>query len=137
MSLIPLTGGAYEAHSLAAAAQRQVNLYSEPIPGGTGEPAPVALFPTPGLRTLATMPQAPVRGIHSATNGALYVVAGAGVYAVSTAWGTTLLGSITGGRTNPVSMADNGLELVIVDGSTNGWKVTLASNAFAQIADPT
>lgn len=135
---VVLTGGAYRAHSLVSAAQRQVNLYSEPVPGNLTEPAPVALYPTPGLRALVTMAQAPIRGLHRATNGTLYVVAGSGVYAVSSAWtASSLLGSITGGPLTPVSMADNGLQLVIVDGSANGWTVTLANNAFARIVDPT
>ena len=134
---VALTGGAYTAHSLIAAAQRQVNLYSEPVPGNLTEPAPMTLYPTPGLTALVTLPQAPVRGLHRATNGTLYAVAGSGVYAVTSAWSASLLGSITGGPITPVSMADNGLEMVIVDGSANGFVVTLASNAFAQINDPT
>jgi hypothetical protein len=139
MTTSRLTGGAYSARSLVASAQRQVNLFSEPLPPQEGEESPVALYPTPGLRLLCTLPQGPVRGIHRATNGAVYVVAGSGVYAISSAWVATLLGTITPylWLTTPVSMADNGLQLVIVDGSPLGWQVTLATNAFAQIVDST
>ena len=132
-----LTGGAYQARSLLASAQRQLNLYSEAVPAPEGEPALVILYPTPGLRILTTLPQGPVRGIKQTTSGAVYVVAGSGVYLMSAAWSATLLGSITPGLTTPVSMADNGLSLVIVDGTASGWTVTLNSNVFAPIADPT
>ncbi len=33
-------------------------------------------------------------------------------------------------------MTDNGLTLVVVDGSSGGWTVTLADNSFAAISDP-
>ncbi|HEX3574567.1 MAG TPA: hypothetical protein VHU42_08215 [Rhodopila sp.] len=137
MTTIRLTGGAYQARSVIASAQRQVNLYSEAMPQQEGEPAVMTLYPTPGLRVLATLPQGPIRGIRATTSGAVYVVAGSGVYAMAADWSYTLLGSITEGVTTPVSMADNGLQLVIVDGSTNGWMVTLATNAFAPIVDST
>lgn len=34
-------------------------------------------------------------------------------------------------------MADNGVTLVLVDGTPNGYTVTLATNAFAPLVDPT
>jgi hypothetical protein len=135
---VNLTGAAYQARSVVAAAQRQLNLYSEPIPAAEGEPARAALFPTPGLTLLGTVGPGPIRGLWQATNQQLYCVSGSNVYAVNTStWVGTLLGTITAIRTNPVSMMDNGLQLAIVDGSTNGWQVTLSSNAFAQIVDGT
>jgi hypothetical protein len=134
---MPLTGGAYTAHSLIAAAQRSVNLYAEPVPKGQLEASPVAHYPTPGTRLLSTVGTGPIRGIRQATTGGVYVVSGAGVYAVNpTTWAGTHLGDITFGLTTPVSMADNGLDLVIVDGTANGWDVNLAGNTMTQIADP-
>jgi hypothetical protein len=134
---VALTGGAYTARSVIAAAQRQVNLFTEPMAEQEGEGSPASLYPTPGLRLLATLPQGPIRGIKTTTTGSVYVVAGSGVYAVASDWSYTLLGSITLGLTTPVSMADNGLQLVIVDGTPNGWQVTLATNTFAPIIDST
>lgn len=133
---IQLTGGAYQAHALAAAAQRSLNLYSEPIPKEQGEPNATAHYPTPGLRLLATLPDYPVRGIRQATTGGIYAVAGSTVYSLDAAWNATALGSINGGAA-PVSLMDNGNDLIIVDGSASGWDVTLATNAFATIADAT
>ncbi len=137
MVRIPLTGGAYKARSVIASAQRQVNLYAEPMPQAQGEPAPAALYPTAGLRLLTMFPQGPIRGLRLATNGTLYVVAGSGVYSVTSSFAAVLLGSITPGITTPVKMTDNSLTLVIVDGTASGWQVTLASNVFSQISDPT
>ena len=104
---------------------------------GAGEPASWSFYPTPGLRRLATLPQGRVRGIWQATTGGVYAVAGTGVYRLHTNdWSSTLLGSITPGIIRPVGMADNGLQLVIVDGSPNGWTITLADDTFAEITEP-
>jgi uncharacterized membrane protein len=143
MVKIALTGGAYQARSVIAAAQRCLNLYPEPSPtsssGGSaiGEPATVAHYPTPGLRLLGTLPKGPVRGIRQVTTGGVYAVGGDTVYSVDpSSWSATALGTITPGLLTPVSMQDNGLDMLVVDGTANGWDVTLSSNAFAQINDP-
>jgi hypothetical protein len=134
---IALTGGAYQARSVVASAQRCVNLYSEPMPQKQGEPAPTACYPTPGLTLRYALPDAPIRGIRQATNGHTYAVAGSGVYRLNAHASTyTLLGRITPG-TAPVSMAENTLDLIIVDGSPTGWHITLATDAFAVITDTT
>jgi len=137
MAKIPLTGGAYTAHSVVAAAQRSLNLFSEPVPEAQGEPMPAAHYPTPGTRLLATIGTGPIRGIRQCTTGGVYVVSGDSVYSVNVAnWTGTLLGSITPGLRTPVSMADNGLDMIIVDGTASGWVVNLAVNTFAPIVDP-
>ena len=139
MPRLALNGGAYQARSVIASAQRSLNLYAEPMPQQQGEPSQFAHYPTPGLTLIGTMPQAPIRGIRQATNDQTYICAGSGIYVVTSYFplATTLLGSITTGRTTPVSMQDNSLTLVIVDGSANGWTVDLGTNAFAAISDPT
>jgi PQQ-like domain len=133
---IPLTGGAYTARSVIASAQRQVNLYTEPMPPQQTEPMPAALYPTAGLRLLGTAPEAPIRGIHQAINGALYVAAGSGIYHVNDAYSFSGVGTVTAGKTTPVSMSDNGVLMAIVDGSSTGWQLTLASDAYVPITDP-
>jgi hypothetical protein len=119
---MPLTGGAYQARSVIAAAQRCVNLYVEPMPQAQGEPAPAAHYPTPGLRLLGTIGSGPIRGIRQASNGLIHVVSGSDVFLVNSPdWSTAAnIGSITAGRTNPVSMADNGTDMVLVDGTIGG-----------------
>lgn len=139
MPRLALTGGAYQARSVIASAQRSLNLYPEPLPQQQGEPAQFAHYPTPGLTPLGQLPDAPIRGIRQATNDQIYVCAGASIYVIT---GTaplryTFLGYVTPGLTTPVSMQDNSLTLVIVDGTANGWQVDLATNAYSQIVDPT
>jgi hypothetical protein len=133
MARVQLSGGAYSARSVIASAQRQVNLYSEPMPQAQGEPSPDALYPTAGLRKLATIGSGPIRGGRRCTNGNVYVVSGSGVYAVAADWSATLLGNVTAGPTTPVSIADNGTTAVVVDGSPSGWTIDLVSNAFAPL----
>jgi hypothetical protein len=136
---VPLTSGAYQSRSVIASAQRCLNLYPEQLPQETGEPMPVAHFPTPGLSLLGYTPELPVRGVRQASNGKIYMVAGAGVYRVTPGapWTFALLGSIATGRRTPVSLADNTFDLVVVDGTPGGgWSVDLATDAFAQIVDP-
>jgi hypothetical protein len=84
---------------------------------------------------LATLPEAGIRGGKRATNGNVYVVAGHGLYSIASDWTFTRLGDLTPGKHTPVSMADNGTTLVVVDGSINGWQVDLASNAFSSLND--
>jgi hypothetical protein len=134
---VALTGGAYTARSVISSAQRSLNLFPEPVPQQQGEPMPVAHYPTPGLRWLNTVGTGPIRGIRQATNGDIYVVSGSTVYLVAPGdFAGTALGNITAGLTTPVSTQDNGLDLIIVDGSANGWDVTLSDNFFQQVVDP-
>jgi hypothetical protein len=130
-----ISGGTYQARSVVASAQRCLNLYLEPLPAEVGEPSRFALYPTAGLVTLAMLPTVPVRGVYTATNGILYAVGGDTLYRVESDWTYSALGTITGWITTPVSMSDNGLQLVVVDGTINGWQLTLSDNTFAQISD--
>lgn len=137
MPRIALTGGAYQARSVIAAAQRSLNLMPEPIPPETGEPSRMAHYPTPGLTVLGTLPQNGVRGIRQATTGQIFAVAGDGVFLVNPgSWTGTQLGTITPMRPYPVGMQDDGINMVIVDGTPNGWAVNLSGNTFSQITDP-
>ncbi len=135
---VALTGGAYQARSVIASAQRCLNLYAEPMPQVQGEPAPFAYYPTPGLRLLETLPDFPVRAVRQATNGNIYAIAGQSVFRIdATTFAPTFLGNITPGVMTPASMADNGIDVVIVDGTSGGWTIHLKDDAFAPIIDPT
>jgi hypothetical protein len=139
MARITLAGGAYTARSLTAACQRQVNLYGEATPDVTteGTPRKMTLYPTPGLVALASPPTAGrARALYRASNNQLYAVVGNTFYVVSAAWAYTALGTLAGGISTPVSMADNGTTLVAVDGTGAGYTVVLASNSFGTISTP-
>lgn len=129
---IPLTQGAYEARSIIADAQRCINLYQEANPKDS--PFPFTLYPTPGLDLLTTAPVVgPLRATYTASNGTFFAVVANKVYTVSTAYVWTLLGSI-GTSTGFVSITDNTLACVLVDGSPNGYAIELATNNFAAIS---
>lgn len=129
---IPLTQGAYEARSIIADAQRSINLFQEKNPSDS--PFPFTLYPTPGLDLLTPAPVAgPVRATYTASNGNFYSVVGSKVYTVSTAYVWTELGTLST-SSGYVSIADNTLVCVIVDGSANGRAINLADNTFGSIS---
>lgn len=133
MAKIPLVEGAYTARSLIASAQRCLNLYQEVNPQDAE--APICHYPTPGLTRLGTPPiPGAGRGIYLSSDGQLFAVIGAKLYYISPSWAFTELGSI-GSASTPVSMIDNRTDVLLVDGSPNGYKVNLSSLAFAAIVD--
>lgn len=128
---IALTGGDYKAKSLIANAQRCLNLYPEANPPGST--VPFTYYPRPGLKKLATAPVSGYRCLYTASNGKLYAVVGQNIYAVSQAWQFTLLGSVVS-TDSRVSMADNGTDILAVDGSSTGYVIHMADNAFKTIS---
>lgn len=136
MPRVALLGAAYGTRSIIASAQRSVNLYSEKNPPDGSPPVPATCYPTPGLSLLAQPPNIEaMRSIYRASNGNLYVLVGPSLYAVSNTFAFTLLGTLPD-STTPVSWADNGLAIVVVDGTTVGYAIDMTSNAFATISDP-
>lgn len=129
---IPLTGGAYQAKSIIAGAQRCVNLYPE-VNEATA-PFPTTHYPTPGLTQVAnvTGPQIGWRGLYVASNGKLYGVCGPTVYWITPGLVPTKIGAISS-ASGMVSMADNGVDLILVDGSASGWFIHLANNALTPV----
>jgi hypothetical protein len=127
-------GPSYTLQSVNADCQRSVNLLPEINALGTGKEREVAaLVPTPGLRLLLTLSTGPFRGAWRASNNEVFVVGGEKLYQISSSWVATELGTLNT-NSGPVSMADNGLHLVIVDG-TDGYVFTFSSDAFAEITD--
>jgi hypothetical protein len=134
MAKVDLLGGAYTARSLIADAQRCVNLYPEK--NAEGSAAPFTHHLTPGLVTVATAPTlAPCRGLYFTTQGELYGVYGSYFYHISDTWVFTQLTVLTS-RLHPVSMRDNGIELMLVDGTPKGYVVNLATRVLTEISNP-
>lgn len=117
--------------------QRSINLYPEIDELGTGgENEVTSLVGTPGLSLLLTLPTFPIRGIYSATDGTLYAVGGNTLYKITLTagvWGSTSVGTINS-STGTISMVDNGISLMLVDG-TDGWFTTLGSALLTQVID--
>lgn len=124
----PFLGPSAYARSPNAQADRSVNIYPEMTPQGRD----VAVFyGTPGMLEWVDL-TGRVRGLHVA-GAYLYAVAGANIVKVSSGGTETVLGTLST-SSGAVQMADNGAELLIVDG-TAGRIVTLATGVVAAIAD--
>lgn len=112
MVAIPFASQSYKHASLPLSAQRCVNLYAEVQPQGAKSQMPI--LGCPGIDTRATLGDGPIRGGHVMAD-TLYVVGGGTLYQVDEDDTRTTLGGVISG-TGLVSMADNGSELVIVNG---------------------
>jgi hypothetical protein len=129
-----LTGASYTSRSIIANAQRCINYYPEI--NTRNNIVPVTYYQRPGLVPITTVGQGPIRGLYRSSTGVGYVVSGSGWYVLDDSFNSTLLGNIpsTGG---PVSMVDNGFQVMLVDGSSQGWLTDLGSTDFSVINDPT
>lgn len=133
---VALLGGAYQSRSIISSAQESLNLYPESNPGESQPPVPVTHFQTPGLTLKATAPNTEgVRQVYCATNGDLYVCVGPKVYYVDPNFNFTLLGTIPDAAT-PVSMADNGLCVVLVDGTSTGYCIDITPTSISGLPVP-
>lgn len=127
----PILGSSYVVRSPNAADARMVNLFPEIIPEGGKEPA--YLMRAPGLRKLATLGFGPVRGMWQ-FNGRAFAVSANKLYEIYSDWTFTERGTLVT-SSGPVSMSDNGVQLMIVD-NPNGYIFNVTTNAFAKITDP-
>lgn len=127
---IPFVGPAYLGRSVNMNAQRCVNLYPE-VDNAEGKNV-MALYGTPGLELFVAVGASPSRGTQTMGSN-LYVVSADKLYKVAangtyTEEGTLLTSS---GR---VSIANNGTQLMIVDG-TYGYIYNTVTDVFTQITD--
>jgi hypothetical protein len=97
-------------------------------------PPELALVGTPGLTRWCQLPEGPVRMLHTCTNGRVFAAAGSTLYELRRPGTWVVRGPLTGG-TGRVSMEDNGLAAMVVDGPA-GYVFTFASDSFARITDP-
>lgn len=125
---IPFVGPSYQTKSLNADAQRSINCFLET--DHASPRVPVAMYGTPGLRLLRTLDDSPIRaGIVMGAQS--YVVAGSTVYRINAAFAAVSLGNI-GTTTGAVSMAQNGTQVLILDG-VHGYLAQ--STTLTQITD--
>ena len=130
MKEITLWGTGLRSRSASVCAEDRINCYYDIRKSPDG--SKIAVRGTPGSSRWVALPQSPVRGLH--TIGALlYVVAGNGLYSVTSTGIITRLGTL-GTSSNRVGMSDNAIQLIIVDGAA-GYILTLATSVMASIAD--
>jgi hypothetical protein len=144
---LPLKSGAYSSESAIANAQRSINLIAEVNPENTEPEMPVTHYPRPGNLRLAN-PPAFGRGrcLYQSTQGIalnngdplgdLYAVIDQSVFFIDRDWTFTRIGAISNPGNTPVSMSDNGTSILIVDGTTNGYQIDIASRVMTQLGDP-
>lgn len=118
--------------SLPFDAQRTVNLY--PVVDETQKGKEIAaLYGTPGLLNFTTCGAGVVRGELCAANGRAFAVSGNLIYEVF-ANGTSTIRGMLASSVYACSIADNGAQLAVCDGTTL-YIFTYATNAFAQVTD--
>jgi len=116
---IPFCGQSYEGRSKSINAQQSINLF--PVYDKEGKTV-ISMYGTPGLKEFCATGGTIVRALH-VMGDFLYAVVGASVYQITSAGVATLLGVITT-LSGHVSTADNGTQLLIVDGTAYGHIVT-------------
>jgi hypothetical protein len=128
---LPFAVASYTHRSLPISAQRLINVFPEQQPETAKARLP--LVPTPGLRLVYDLGVGPIRGCH-VMGGALYAVAGTGVYLVPAVGSPSFLGFIVNG--GPVSLDSNGEKLCIVVPETyQAWVVDRSAGTITQITD--
>lgn len=127
---IDLVGASYQAWSLPFNAERSVNLF--PVLDKRGKDV-AALYGTPGKLLFGTAGLGQCRQCFAATNGRGFVVSAATLYEIDSAGAATSRGTLLTSAGN-VSMAENGLQLAICDG-TYLYIFTYSSNAFVRVTD--
>jgi hypothetical protein len=110
-------GAAYEAPSIYQDAQECINFFPEIDPTKPqGDRGIMALYPTPGLETVAILPnQEEVRGIRTLSGGSQVVtVCGDFVYVMESDYTPKMIGQMNS-STGLVGIVDNGVNVYIVD----------------------
>lgn len=126
---MPFIGPSYQARAVNLDAQRCVNLYPEMDESGQGKTI-ASLNGTPGLRHLMFLPGVGgCRGLYGIpSSGRVFAIRGNTVSEIFFGWGAEVVGHLTGTRTGPLSMIDNGRQLCIVD-EPNGYIIDLLATA--------
>jgi len=120
-------GAAYEAPSITQDAQECINFYPEIDPTKPqGDRGVIALYPTPGLETVAIFPnQDEVRGIRTLSGGNyLLAICGAFAYILEDDLNPKMVGQLNT-DSGLVDIVDNGIDAYIVDGADRyGWRIS-------------
>jgi hypothetical protein len=125
---IPLFGLGNQGKSANADAQDRTNLYIEVQQDP--EKHVLTLYPTPGLLSVLNLGNTPIRGIYE--NGdLLYLVHLNTLYSVANDFTATVRGTLDS-YSGRVSFADNGAQIIMVDGPA-GYIYTKGAGTFVKI----
>jgi len=123
-------GGSYQSQSPWADMERTINWYPELIEPKQGQ---LALYPTPGMRAFATVPETETRALFSMDNHTSGVV-GAAFHELFATGATTKRGDVAQDN-NPATITYNGAgggEQFVTSGG-NGYLFDTSSHAFTQV----
>lgn len=125
-------GATYTLQSLSADCQNAVNLFPQIDESGSGKNI-AALFSTPGLKLFANLNtvQYPggIRGMLTTAQGRVFAVCGQLLYELYSDGSKARRGELATAA-GPVSMAENGKQMMVVDGA-NGYSLDLATNTMS------
>ena len=124
MAEIPFIGPSYVYRTKSLDAQRSINLYTA-ISENPNSADIGALIGTPGRSLFVALPNSVIRGSHEVLSRG-FIVAGEGLYEILEDNSYVFIDNLDT-NTGNVSMSDNGLQLVIVDGP-NGYIVSLENS---------
>jgi hypothetical protein len=130
MKRIPLFGTGLFANSAVISKQRRLNCFFELRKDGDKQH--IVVRGTPGILSLLELPNSPIRGWR-VVNNVLYVVAGLSLYKVLQNLSWTIVGTFDVNSTGTVSISDNNVQLLIVDGFA-GYIYTIIAGTYAQAA---
>ena len=129
--LSPIFDSFYADRARSGATDLCVNLYPE----GTATPKGMQielLTGTPGLSApRITVGGGPIRKMLVGSDGLLYVVSGSNLYAVSSNYAATTIGSLAS-SSGPVQMIENPTQVLVVDGA-NGYLATKGSTGLSVV----
>lgn len=126
---LQIATGSKRGRARTVTAERLVNMYPERTPDGAE--GPVATLGAPGLVLHVDTGGGACRGAVE-SGGVLYAVCGTGLYSITTAGVSTLLGSVAAG--GPVGIAAGG-DYVVVVTNPEGYYFQISTATFARITD--
>lgn len=131
-------GPSYTSRARRFDCQRTVNFYIELDEAGTGKGGePATFIGTPGLKFIQNVGTGPIRATYSLSDQeVMYVVSGNSVYRLDGVNSIpVLLTNTLNTNSGPVDVADNGIQVLIVDG-TNGYYIDIGVDVVNVINDP-
>ena len=129
---IPLGDKPYSTAVISVGRELCENLYKE-VSSSASAKAPYFYVKIPGLRLLSPQGStSPCRGIFTASNFRTFVAAGTTFAELFEDGSSSTISTALRTSTGPVSMSDNGVHLLLVDG-TDGWILDYETGAFTRL----
>lgn len=124
----------FRAQAPALSHQIAVNLFAAEAPPGAD--VKYGLYYLPGTRNWISVNTGPFRGYHVFLDE-LFVVSGAKLIRVDADGNKTFVGNVPGTLEEPVWMEDNGLQLLVITGESDGYKgyFTDGTTLLAEVTD--